>query len=281
MLHIISHTLVDSAHIIPFLFAAYLFMEFIEHKAGDKAAAMINKAGKFGPVAGAALGIVPQCGFSAVMSNFYAGGIITKGTLIAVFLSTSDEMLPILISKNVSGDIILKILAVKVISALIIGLAIDAVIRKKGISRSSNISELCDDSHCHCEDGVLKSALHHTLTITLFIVIVTFVMNVAVEYIGEDRLSSFILNKPVVGESLAGIIGLIPNCASSVVLTELFLQGYLSAGAMISGLCVGSGVGLLVLFRVNKDIKDNLKTLAMLYITGVAVGLITGLLPIF
>lgn len=281
MLDIIIDTLLDCVKLIPFLFFAYLLIEFIEHKTGAKSAELINKAGRFGPLAGAALGIVPQCGFSAVMSNFYAGGIITKGTLLAVFLSTSDEMLPIMVSENVSARLMFKILGVKVLIAVIAGFVIDIIIRKTGDCHTAGIEDICGDSHCHCEEGIFRSALHHTFETAMFIAIITFVLNLAVEYIGEDRLAGFILNKPIIGEFLAGIIGLIPNCASSVLITEMYLEGYLSAGAMLSGLCVGSGVGLLVLFRVNKDIKDNIKILGLLYFTGTIFGIIFGALPIF
>ena len=282
MVDIIVDTLLDCVKLIPFFFLAYLLIEFIEHRAGEKAASLINKAGEYGPLAGAVLGVVPQCGFSAVMSNFYAGGIITKGTLLAVFLSTSDEMLPILLSENVPIWQIVKILTVKVVIAVITGFAVDLVIRKSGNRRAASIADICGDSHCHCEeDGIWKSALYHTAQTAAFIAVITFALNLAVDYIGEDRLAGFILNKPVIGELLAGIIGLIPNCASSVLITEMYVEGYLSAGAMISGLCVGSGVGLLVLFRVNRDIRDNLKTLGLLYFTGTIAGIIVGILPIF
>lgn len=280
--HAALHMLGDCLHLVPFLFAAYLLIELIEHKAGDRAAAAINRAGRYGPLVGAALGIVPQCGFSAVMSNFYAGGLITKGTLLAVFLSTSDEMLPILLSENVAIQTVLKILALKLFIGALAGFAVDAVMKKAGSPRTAEIGDICRDSHCHCEEGgILKSALHHTVQTAVFIAACTFVLNIAVEFIGEEAIGGFILNRPVIGEILAGAIGLIPNCASSIVITQLYVEGYLSAGAMLSGLCAGSGVGLLVLFRVNRDVKDNLKTLALLYVTGVAAGIIFGALPIF
>ena len=283
MLDIILDTLIDAAKILPFLFLTYLALEFLEHRAGDRTLELINRSGRLGPVIGGALGIIPQCGFSAATSNLYAGGLITRGTMIAVFLSTSDEMLPILISRQVEIGIILKILAVKLIAAIIAGTAVDLVSSMFGGRHRSEIRDLCDDSDCKCDEegaGIFLPALRHTIKIMVFIIIVSFALNVAVELIGEDRLSGFILNMPVAGELLAGVVGLIPNCAVSIVITELYLQGGMSAGAMLSGLLVGAGVGVLVLFRMNRNLKDNLKTLAVLYVSGVVLGMIAGALNI-
>ena len=277
-LHILEHSVLDTLKLLPFLLLTYLLMEYLEHKMSDKAAAVINRAGKYGPVLGGALGIVPQCGFSAAMSNLYAGGLITRGTLLAVFLSTSDEMLPILISEQVPLPLVLKILAVKVVAAIIAGLLIDLVFKAK---RHTDIHDLCEDENCHCEHGIFVSALKHTGHILLFIFIVNFALTAVIEYIGEESLANFIMNKPVIGEILSGLIGLIPNCASSVAITELYLQGGMSVGAMLSGLLTGSGIGLLVLFRMNKSAKDSFKMLALLYISGVILGFLAGLLPIF
>ena len=277
-LHILEHSVLDTLKLLPFLLLTYVFMEYLEHKMSDKAAAVINKAGKFGPVLGGALGIVPQCGFSAAMSNLFAGGLITRGTLLAVFLSTSDEMLPILISRQVPAALIFKILAVKVASAIIAGMLIDIIFKKH---RHADIHDLCEDENCHCEHGIFFSALKHTLQILLFIFLVNFALTAVIEYIGEDSLANFIMNKPVVGELLSGLIGLIPNCASSIAITELYLQGGMSAGAMLSGLMTESGVGLLILFRTNKNPRENFKILAMLYSSGVVYGFLAGLLPIF
>ena len=277
-LHILIHSVLDTLKLLPFLILTYLLMEYLEHKMSDKAAAVINRAGKLGPVLGGVLGIVPQCGFSAAMSNLYAGGLITRGTLLAVFLSTSDEMLPILISRQVPAGLILKILAVKVISAIIAGVLADLIFKAH---KNADIHDLCENENCHCEHGIFISALKHTGQILLFIFIVNFALTAVIEYIGEDSLANFIMNKPVVGELLSGLIGLIPNCASSVAITELYLSGGMSTGAMLSGLLTGSGIGLLVLFRMNKNPKDSFKMLAILYISGVVLGFLFGLLPIF
>ena len=276
---ILLDTAVDAVKLLPFLFFAYLAIEWIEDRAEEKTVAIIRAHASWGPVVGAGLGVIPQCGFSAAVSNLYAGGLITRGTLLAVFLSTSDEMLPILISGGVSAAFILKVLAFKFAAGMGVGLLTDAVSRSRG--RNRTLHELCEREDCHCEDGILRSAVKHTLKIFVFLTAVIFAMNLAVELLGTDRLGSFILNRPVVGELLAGLIGLIPNCAASVVLTSLYLQGGISAGAMVSGLLVGSGVGLLVLLRMDRDWKDDLITLGILYGSGVLLGMAAGFLKLF
>ena len=245
----VMDSFIDSIKLLPFLFLTYLAMEYLEHKAGQRMQESIRSAGAGGPAIGSVLGVFPQCGFSTVASNLYAGRIITMGTLLAVFLSTSDEMLPIMISENVGAAVILKILAVKVAVALAAGFAVDLLLGKK--QRQMQIGHLCEQHHCHCENGIWKSALHHTVEIFLYIMVLSFTLNLLIGWIGEDAISSLFLNRPVVGELLAALVGMIPNCASSVAITQLYLNGVLSAGAMISGLLAGSGVGLLVLFRVN------------------------------
>ncbi len=279
LLDVIADTLIDALKLLPFLFVTYLVMEYIEHKAGDKAEEMVQKAGRFGPFIGSILGVVPQCGFSAAASNLYAGRIITLGTLLSIYLSTSDEMLPIFISEQVPVLTILRILGIKILIGMAAGFMIDMLVRKKHGSGAEHehlkIEEMCDHQHCHCGEGkIWKSALSHTLQILLFIIIVSFALNLLIEIIGEDSLSAVLSGKPVIGCMLAGIIGLIPNCAASVVLTQLYLEGMLSAGSMTAGLLVGAGVGLLVLFKVNENIKENIKITVLLYVIGVVSGII-------
>ncbi len=274
----VMDSFIDSIRLLPFLFLTYLAMEYLEHKAGQKMQETIRSAGAGGPAIGSVLGIFPQCGFSTVASNLYAGRIITLGTLLAVFLSTSDEMLPIMISENVGAAMILKILAVKVIAALTAGFAVDILSGNR--RRQMQIEHLCEQHHCHCENGIWKSALHHTIEIFLYIMVISFTLNLLIGWIGEDTIGSLFLNRPVVGELVAALVGMIPNCASSVAITQLYLSGVLSAGAMISGLLAGSGVGLLVLFRVNDDQKENIKILGLLYGIGVAGGIVVNWLGI-
>ena len=250
-------------------------MEFLEHKTGEKTKTFVQKSGRFGPVLGGIAGIFPQCGFSAAASNLYAGRVISLGTLIAIFLSTSDEMLPILISEAVDINIILQILGIKLAIGIIAGFLIDFIIRKTSKKTEENkIVEMCEHEHCHCEKGILKSALKHTLHIFLFILIITLVLNIIIYFVGEEKIAGLILNRPILGPIIAGIIGLIPNCASSVMLTQLYVEGIISMATMITGLLVGAGVGLAVLFRANKNLIENFKITVVLY--GIAV--ISGIL---
>lgn len=280
MLEVIEDTLLDGIKLLPFLFITYLLMEYIEHKTSKKAKETIKKSGKFGPIIGSVLGIFPQCGFSVSATNLYAGRVITLGTLIAVYLSTSDEMLPILISEAVPIVVILKILAIKLIIGMIFGLIIDLGIRLKNKSKNKDMMEddkiidLCEKQHCHCEKGIFKSAIYHTISIFIFIIAVTFVINTVIHFIGEDVISNWLLNKPILGPIIASLVGLIPNCASSVILTQMYLQNVISAATMISGLLVGAGVGLAVLFKTNKGIKENVKIVVLLYGIGVLSGII-------
>ena len=274
MLDVILDTTIDALKILPFLFLTYIVMEYIEHKMSEKTKTLIQKSGKVGPLYGGILGILPQCGFSAAASNLYVARIITLGTLIAVYLSTSDEMLPILISEQVSVGIIIKILLLKAFIGILAGFIIDFVLRKKE-KQTENIKHLCEHKHCHCnEKNILISALKHSLNIFIFIYITSFLLNLLFSYIGEETLASFILNKPIISELLAGIVGLIPNCAASVVITELYINGIISLGAMMSGLLVGAGVGLLILFRINDNLKENLKITLLLYLIGVVAGIL-------
>ena len=269
ILDVICDTLIDGVRILPFLFLAYLAMECLEHWTGGKMQAVVRKSGKAGPALGGILGIFPQCGFSAAAANLYAGRIITMGTLIAVFLSTSDEMLPIMISENVGFSLIGRLLLVKVLFAIAAGLLVDALFRKK---EEPQIEHLCERQHCHCERGIWRSAFSHTWRIFLYIVVVSLILNFLVALIGEETLAAFVLNKPALSLFVAALVGMIPNCASSVILTQLYLSGVLGAGALMAGLLSGSGVGFLVLLRVNEDRKENLRIFGLLYAFGVAAG---------
>lgn len=270
-------TLKDGIKLLPFLFLTYLIMEYIEHKTSEKARQIMKKSGKWGSVFGGLLGIVPQCGFSAAASNLYAGRIITLGTLLAVFLSTSDEMLPILISEKAPVQTIIKILAVKASIGILAGVLTDFFMRRKkeSVKEELRIEHMCDHQHCHCsENKILKSALNHTFQIFIFIVIITFLLNLLISGIGEERLASVILGKSVFGPVIAGLVGLIPNCASSVALTQLYLKGLLGGGSLIAGLLAGSGVGLLILYKVNDDVRENIWITLLLYGVGVLSGIL-------
>ncbi len=280
---LIGDSLLDTLKLLPFLFLTYILMEYLEHRAGGSAEKFLKRSGQFGSLIGSALGILPQCGFSSAAAGLYSARVISVGTLIAVFLSTSDEMVPIFI---VNGNItlILKVLAVKFVIALVAGLAIDlilkAIYKKKGITPEPNIEELCERDNCHCKHDILKSALVHTGKVTLFIFIFSFVLNFLVYFVGESNIALLILNKPVIANILAAIVGLIPNCASSVVISELFLDGTLSAGALISGLLVNSGVALAVLFRTNRPRKNTLAIVGILLAISIVAGIVIDLTPL-
>ena len=279
LLHILEHTFIDTLKILPFLFLAYLIIELIEKKAGDKTTDIVKKSGKFGPVLGGILGIFPQCGFSAAASNLYAGRVITMGTLIAIFLSTSDEMLPILISEAVAPSIIIQILAIKLCIAIIVGILIDLIFKPKESDSKEEIHKLCHEQHCHCEEeGIIKSTIKHTIQILIYIFIVTLILNIIIELIGEETIANLILKIPVLGPIISALIGLIPNCASSVILTQLYLENIISMGSIIAGLLVNSGIGILILFRVNKNQKENFKILGILYAVGIISGIILDLI---
>lgn len=276
ILHVLEHTALETLRLLPFLFITYLIMEYIEHKTSNKLRETIQRSGKFGPLLGAAVGIFPQCGFSVSATNLYAARVITLGTLISVYLATSDEMLPILLTEAVPATTILTILGLKLLIGIIAGFIIDAVSRliKKDKQEEQKIEELCEHEHCHCEEGIVISALKHTMNIIIFIFAITLVINGLIELIGQDTIAQFVSQNIILGPIIAGLVGLIPNCASSVILTELFVENVISMPVLISGVAVNAGVGLIVLFKTNKNLKENIRIVGLLYAIGVLSGII-------
>ncbi len=318
--HVLEHSISDTLYLIPFLFVTYLAMEWLEHRTAGKTQEAIQRAGAAGPIAGAVLGAVPQCGFSAAAATLYAGRVITLGTVFAVFLSTSDEMLPIFLAEQVPLDTILKILAAKIVIGMVMGFIVDAVLRiAQRDKQNLRIHELCERDQCHCTSdcatcennpelvyehhddcasgcthehhhhdhehdhgwkGILKSALIHTAQVTVFVFVITVVLNGVLEVVGEDALAGFLGANPVLSVLASALVGLVPNCAASVVIAQLYVEGVLGAGAMLGGLLVSAGVGLLVLLRTNRHLKENLAIVGILYATGVAWGLVVNALGI-
>ncbi len=301
----------DCIKLIPFLLVTYLLMEWLERKTEEKQIKKIKSSGISGPFIGGLLGVVPQCGFSLAASNLYSGGIITVGVLIAVFMSTSDEMLPIFLSNSVPVMVIIRVLLTKVVIAIVTGYAIDIankavkkLIRpcrkKENIEKASqgdlhnaestvhgaaghkhypsdekSIHGVCENEHCNCQDGIIRSSLKHTVKIAVFILLISVVINVVIGIIGEESIQNVFSDIPVLGEMAAALVGLIPNCAASVIITQLYLEGVLNAGAMMAGLLASAGVGLMVLFRMNKHrIKENMKVLITLYAVSVIWGIL-------
>ncbi len=289
MLDALLDAVLDSLKILPFLFVTYLIMEYLESHTENRVRDLVKRAGWMGPFWGGLLGAVPQCGFSAAASNLYAGRAISLGTLIAIFLSTSDEMIPIMISEAVPVSKMLKLLLVKLIIGILCGFVIDGFChirnsRKTGQPEDGEdflIERLCEKEHCHCESGsIVGSALKHTVHIILFVFVITVLLNLAFLFLGEDRLTAVISSRPVSGMFFSGLIGLIPNCGASVLLTQMYLHGVLPASHLIAGLLDGAGVGLLILFRVNPDQKENLRITFLLYLLAVVFGMLIHLLGI-
>ncbi len=283
---VLKEAALDTVKLLPFLFLTYLLMEYLEEKAQEHTIELVRRTGRLGPLVGGVAGILPQCGFSAAASSLYAGGVVTLGTLLAIFLSTSDEMLPIFISETVPAATIGRILLTKVLFAVFTGFAVDALNRLHHRKRNTaqeerHIHDLCEQDHCHCEEGnIAMSALRHTLQIALFIFVISLVIGLLIGIFGEEALGGVLMNRPVVGVLLSGLVGLIPNCAASVMITELYLKGILGAGQMMAGLLVSAGVGLLVLFRTHRHVRKNLQIVGILYLCGVFWGLLIELMHI-
>ena len=274
MKEVLLDTLLDAIKIIPFLFVTFLLMEYIEHGFTKKGKEKIKKAGNLGPFFGGLLGAVPQCGFSVMATNLYATRIVTLGTLISIYLSTSDEMLPILISQKCSFSVIIKILLIKVLIGMLAGFIIDFIIRKKTKSSNYEIKKFCDEEHCDCEHGIIKSSIKHTLNILIFIIVITLLLNLGFYYFGNDNIEKLFLKDSFFSPFISSLIGLIPNCGASVILTELYLNNVISFASVIAGLLTGSGVALLVLFKINKNVKENVKILLTVYFIGALSGVI-------
>ncbi|MBQ7153119.1 MAG: arsenic efflux protein [Clostridia bacterium] len=299
---VLLETLLDFAKILPILYLTYLLIELIEKKASGRLETALKKGGRFGPVFGSLLGLIPQCGFSSAAASFFAAGTITAGTLLAVFLSTSDEMLPILLTSRMPARIILIILGIKLVSGMLVGFLTDLIWRRKNHhpdesdkaehdgadsehehdEEHEQIHELCERAHCHCHEGqnIFLAALKHTLWIGGLILAVSFVIGLTFAWIGEDNISQLFVNVPLVREVIAALIGLIPNCAASVLITDLFVSGVIGLGPLISGLLVNAGVGLLVLYRSSRRLKQNILITVILVLSGILLGFAAGFIPL-
>ena len=335
--YVLLDTILEFIPVIAILFLSYLLMEWMEHRMGERAERAIAKAGPFAPAAGALLGCVPQCGFSAAAAGLYAGRVITLGTLYAVFFATSDEMLPIMLSAAFSGKFapwsILRVIGGKLVIGTLVGMLVDLVLRlfrlatkrwnhgeepENGASHGhvhahrhhhthshedtqtpdaavdtdrvhaseehshdhehhhevGQIHELCERTGCHCEDGILKSALRHTVHIGVFLLIFSLLLNLLFHFIGDDALKTFLSGRGVLTCFLASLVGLIPSCAASIAVTELYLAGAISLGSLYAGLLTGAGVGVLILCRLNRPVRQTVFIVLALYLMGALVGLL-------
>lgn len=293
VLDVLSEAVVDTLRLVPFLLVTYLLMEALEHSAGHRVQEAVERSGKAGPIVGALLGALPQCGFSAMAATLYAGGVVTTGTLVAVILSTSDEMVPVFLAHRAPVSQLAGILAFKAAAGLIVGLAVDGVRRARHLaSGEPHIHDLCERAHCHCDEGcgchgshehhgssrwfIVRSAAIHTVQVSFFILVVTVLSGLVIESVGHEALGELLANHPVRATFVSALVGLIPNCGASVAITELYLEGVLATGPMVAGLLSSGGVGLLVLWRTNADMRKNLFVTALVYAIGVVVGLVVG-----
>lgn len=356
LLHFIEHALEDTLVLVPFLFVTYIALEALEHAAGARANAAVRRAGAAGPVAGALLGVVPQCGFSAMAATLYAGRVVTLGTLVAVFLSTSDEMLPMLVAERVDAGLLFRVLGLKVLVALITGVLADLAIRAlrksacvhaflrrtvfsvrrdgmeadvvdqmaEGGETAEHICRLCEQDHCGCghdhahvhegehgqahghEDAaghvagcghdhghgrhghdhdhaggrfgiagsIVMSAVSHTVQVSLFIFLVTFALVLVLETVGEDALTAFLSGNQLLAVFASALVGLVPNCSASVVITQLYLEGVLGFAPLMAGLLTSAGVGYLVLFRTNRHPRENAVIVGGLFLVACVWGLV-------
>jgi len=278
MTDVLLDALMDTLKIVPYLFVTYLILELLEHKLNKKTETALKKYKKVGPVAGGILGALPQCGFGAMCASLFSSRVITVGTLIAVFLSTSDEMLPIMLGEKTDIKELLLIILFKAIIGIVIGFLVDLFINKNTNDEKKKIHEMCEHDHCDCEHhGIFLSSLKHTLTVTLFILAANVAIGLLIELIGEDAISNVLLQKNILVYLLASLVGLIPNCAASVIITELYLGGFITIGVAMAGLLTGSGIGLLMLFKTNKNFKENMTILSIVYLSGVIIGLLVDL----
>lgn len=269
MIELFLEALIDSLKLLPFLFLTFLFLEFLENKSNEKSERIIKKAGKLGPLIGSLLGIIPQCGFSVAATNLYISRIISVGTLFAIYISTSDEMIPILLAHAAPISLIIEILIIKFLIAVVCGYIVDFFIKKK--KENYNI---CHDEHCHCERGILVASIIHTFNIFIFIFVCNLIINGIMFFGGSNYLESLLLKNSIFGTFITGLIGLIPNCAASVILTELFLNNAISFGSLLSGLIAGAGIAMLVLFKIRRNKKEALLIISSMYIIGVFFGII-------
>lgn len=284
-MELIIDALLDSIKLLPFLFLVYLLIGYLDSSTDNRLYRRLVGAKWLGPIIGSTLGCLPQCGFSVVGANLYSRGMISIGTLLAIFISTSDEAIPILFANPGMLSSVGIVLGLKFIIAIFMGLVIEAIMRMLGrptLTPKQMVSENVEvQGGCKCQDGchshnggICRSALLHTVKVFMYILVINLILNAIIEGIGEDSLSQILLSNSMWQPVLAALVGLIPNCAASIVLTEMYIAGTLSLGSLIAGLIPGAGMGLVILFKANKSFIENIKILGILYVTGVIFGML-------
>ncbi len=279
ILEVFIYSIKHAILILPFIFISYLLIEYITHKHSEKINNAIKNNKKYGPVVGALLGIVPQCGFSTTVATLYSKRIVTIGTLFAVLISTSDEAMLLFLNHPDKIHILIILLLTKFILATIIGFSIDKFI-PNFISKNNNEEDYIDESCKCCKHNIFKSAFKHTMFIFLFLFIFTFIFKGLIVLVGEDNINKLLLNGSIFQPLLASLIGLIPNCAASMIVTNLYLSGSLSFSSMLAGLICNAGIGLIVVFKNNKKIKENIKIISLLLIISIIVGIVGSLIEL-
>ena len=279
LIDIFLDALKDTLLMIPFLFGVYMLIEYMEHASSNKIEKVFKKMGPFGPLGGAVAGSIPQCGISAAAANLYSGKVISIGTIISVFVATSDEAIPMMIANPGKISVLWKLIVIKIAVAVAAGIIVDIIyklcVKNKSVNEEDHFHELCEN--CGCEEhGILYSALKHTVNIALFVFLITLVLNAAISFVGEDIIAGLMMSDNFFQPFISALVGFIPNCASSVIITQLYLEdGILSFGSTIAGLCTTTGLGLIVLFKTNKKhIKQNLLICGILYVVAVITGIV-------
>ncbi len=299
MRELILDSLWDCLRLLPFLFLTYLVVEYVEHCMSARAKEWIYRAGKAGPLLGSLIGLIPQCGFSAAAAGLFAAGYISPGTLVAVFLSTSDEMLPLMLTEQVPVPMILRILAAKAAAGLIIGYLTDLIALRAHLWQRPVVSHpvwkyskepgaykpIRWKKHAGTDVQIGAAARHitldalrHTGQIMAFLFLITLILGFGMDWFTGSAFAGSIFGIPGLQEAVAALVGMIPNCAASVFITQLFLEGVIRSGALFAGLLTAAGTGLLVLFRENKNRRQNFALLAWLYVSGLLSGLVLGAL---
>jgi len=281
----------DTLNLLPFLIVIYFIVSFIEYRYGDKMSSFLAKVGQWGPLVGALAGCVPQCGFSVVAAALYVKRFITPGTLIAVFLSTSDEAVPVLLAIPEKANIVWVLIVIKVGIAIFFGTIIDFALRFFAMAKVENektgetLCQAVAEDHCGCCSHGLAGkrvslkvlVLHplwHTAKIFAFLFLLTAALNWIVARIGEQHIAGLFLSGTVFQPMIAAVIGLIPNCFASVLLADLFAKGTISFGSLISGLCSAAGLGILVLAKENKSLKNTLLIIGLLLASSILSGIL-------